>query len=866
MDELFEDESRLYHLQHEKYRKAVCVPYIDKLIEDEVMTFMQLFDEVLQDTNLVAHVMLPSTPGAKSVKGKFVKNFLRPPRFPGRKERKRKVPVGEESKKKRASLVSHSQEDATNSPADPVEFYDLSNVTTLLSDCSLLDSTTTRLTRQSSRRLKNKTDNKPVSISKKISNKDNCTLTANLSTYPYNSTLMSSPPERPAPPSFSTLDSSLPKTPPPKPTPPFVPILTKLPPPTPVPLHNAPRSSLDSASTHDPHSPASSAHDIQSLIATTHISQSTDAVVDILVTQSSAIAINEPQNSVNETPPYKPAGITCMQDSNATELFQSVMNEPEPSISPIRQPSLIQQDSLDKSSISSRRSQSRSADDIALLAPDNPVTTLTDIEYEQHTIPPAIVSIHSPFGVILTPSILESLHAPTPSKTFPLEFADSDLCVTPPSDLPLKQIAKNSSRPFIESPLLEQYPDPSHFISKYDHLSQDVSTTPINPIPMLLGVTHNLPKSTLNPRDNSPSKFHQNCSPQSHTFLSPSTSIKNSPVSKKLGRGVPIKMNTSIKCKSPATKFFTSKQPTLDMPSISHKLRHNFNSTNRPVLLSPKPTNTSLQQIPRGLVSSITDKFQVFPGERHPMGKLVTVNTFFNKRPAAPAVNTCEENRVKVEKKQDDDEKRVIKQMNQRQNMLEKKKRENIKRQQIAAERRAEIERKHKELFSQKLQSKEDKRKMWERQSQRKKKAEEERRKREEGEKKRIELSQMNASILPPVDVNASTTFNTSSFLSSVPLNDVTSYYIGDLDSEDTDDEQRPRHQIPSWATEPFLSHKLRIQCTTSTPTDQIFPPYHLLKPIELTLVFEYNGYRKTRRPYNYRTSSAHWTSPMFKS
>ena len=143
------------------------------------------------------------------------------------------------------------------------------------------------------------------------------------------------------------------------------------------------------------------------------------------------------------------------------------------------------------------------------------------------------------------------------------------------------------------------------------------------------------------------------------------------------------------------------------------------------------------------------------------------------------------------------------------------KKRENIKRQQIAAERRAEIERKHKELFSQKLQSKEDKRKMWERQSQRKKKAEEERRKREEGEKKRIELSQMNASIPPPVDVNASTTFNTSSFLSSVPLNDVTSYYIGDLDSEDTDDEQRPRHQIPSWATEPFLSYK-RIQCTTS--------------------------------------------------
>ena len=248
------------------------------------------------------------------------------------------------------------------------------------------------------------------------------------------------------------------------------------------------------------------------------------------------------------------------------------------------------------------------------------------------------------------------------------------------------------------------------------------------------------------------------------------------------------------------------------------------------------------------------------------MGKLATVNTFFNKKPVVPAVKTCEENRVKVEKKQDHDERRVIKLMNQRQSNLEKKKRENIKRQQIAAERRAEIERKHKELFSQKLQSKEDKRQIWERQSQRKKKAEEERRKREQGEKKRVELSQMNASIPAPVDVNASTTFNTSSFLSSIPLNDVTSYYMGDLDSDDTDDEQRPRHQIPSWATEPFLSHKLRIQCTTSTPTDQIFPPYHLLKPIELTLVFEYNGYRKPRRPYNYRTSSAHWTSPMFKT
>ena len=106
---------------------------------------------------------------------------------------------------------------------------------------------------------------------------------------------------------------------------------------------------------------------------------------------------------------------------------------------------------------------------------------------------------------------------------------------------------------------------------------------------------------------------------------------------------------------------------------------------------------------------------------------------------------------------------------------------------------------------------------MWERQSQRKKKAEEERRKREEGEKKKIELSQMNASIPPPVDVNASTTFNTSSFLSSVPLNDVTSYYIGDLDSEDTDDEQRPRHQISSWATE--------LSCLTNYAYSVLRPP-----------------------------------------
>ena len=864
MDKVFGDESCLNHAQHEKYRKAVCVPYIDKLIADEVMPFMQLFNEALQDSNLGAHVMLPSTPAAKSVKGKSLKNFLRPPRMPGKKGKKRKVPTGEDSKKKRASLVYHSQEDAPHTHSDTVEFYDLSSVATLLSDCSLHDLSTTRLTRQSSRRLKYKTDNKPVSTSK-------------ISTYPYNSTLMSSPPERPAPPSFSTLDSSVPKTPPPKPTPPFELMVSKLPAPAnspkPVPLDNV-RSSLESATTHDPHSPISSTHDAQSLVVSIHTSHSSDATIGMLVTRSSAIAINEPQISVN-TPLINHTGITCTQDSNTTELFQSLMNEPEHTpckaiTSPIQQPSLIQQDSLDKSSINSRQSLSRSADTIAPLPQDNPVTTLTDIEYEPTHLP-TTETIHSPVGVMLTPALLESLHAPTPSKTFPLELADSDLCITPPSDLPLRQMTKNSSRPFIESPLLEQYPEPSHFISKYDHLSQDVLTTPINPTPMLLGATHTLPKSTLNPRDNSPSRFHQNCSPQSHTFLSPSLSIKNSPTPKKHTRGVPIKMNTGIKCKSPSTKYFPSKQPTFDMPSLSHKLKHNFNSTNKPVLLSPthsiaKPSNTSLQQIPRGLVSSITDKFQVLPGETHPTGKLATVSTFFNKKPVVPAVSTCEETRVKVEKKQDDDEKRVVKLMNQRQNMLEKKKLENIKRQQIAAERRAEIERKHKELFSQKLQSKEDKRKVWERQSQRKRKAEEERRKREEGGKKRVELSQMNASIPAPVDVNASTTFNTSSFLSSVPLNDVTSYYIGDLDSEDTDDEQRPRHQIPSWATEPFISHKLRIQCTTSTPTDQIFPPYHLLKPIELTLVFEYNGYRKTRRPYNYRTSSAHWTSPMFKS
>ncbi|KAI6651520.1 hypothetical protein LOD99_5128 [Oopsacas minuta] len=875
------DNLFLNHIHHDDHLSVTVNHYVDNYIQGEVVPYKKLFDEALKDAHLGAHVMLPTTPGPKTRKAKDkLKTTLTPgvvvhqPPLPGKKSKKRKVNVGEYPKKT-ISNVTRSQDDTT---VNSDRYHELSNPTTFLSETDLSDGLSqdvsiSRFTRKSSRRGKKRgLAIKTTRVTRNSHNTDESNLKSpsTPSLYPCNSTTyMSTPPERPALPSFSTFDSSVPTSPPAKPDPPLTSAMVT------TTAHQSPEAVLSSTITQSPSTKTTSVTQPTVIMTAEHDSNTTELYISTVTELDQTLQKRDPSILQHRELPIIQQDSSILQPREPPIIQQdsSLLQPREPSIQEYssilqhRENSIIQQDSLDKSSNNSKQSQSPAItqSDIPLPLPNNPITTLTDFESEITFATPQKQSVEiadSSLTLFPSPSFVDTIPAPTPSKTFSVQkLFDSDLCLTPPFDISSKHVNKSSSRPIIQSPLLEQYPAPPRFTSKYDHLSQDNLTTPINPTPMLMGATHTIPKATFDPRNNSPSKFHKNCSPLSNTFMSPFTpNIIQRPL-----HGAPSRINLNTRCKPSPAKQLNSQPKMLDTLNVKFNrvitdnsvLQTSTNSTTQ-------ANNSSLRQIPKGLVSSITGKFQTMPGDILPGKLATTVSTFFNKKPVIPAVKTIEEARARAEQKQNEDDKRVVGLMNIKQQMLEKKKHENIKRQQIAAERRAEIERIHKEKYNQKLVNKEEKRKVWERQSQRKKKAEEERRKREEAEKKRADISQLKTTMPATGHVNTSTTFNTSSFL-TVPLNDVTSYYIDDLESDNTDDDERPRHQIPSWATEPYLSFKLRIQCTTTIPTDPIFPPHHLLKPIELTLLFEYNRYRRTRRPYNYRTSSAHWTSPMFK-
>ena len=804
------------HPSHDDYLSVTANSIIEKYSYIDIDPFMESFREALSDSTLGAHAMIPITPGANRLRG-LAGAVAHPPPLPGR-QRKRKAPAGQDSRKKIISRVIESRE--TEDISDTTTCGNDSDVTSILSDLStqeMEEVSVTRFTRHASRRGKRKrvavtrklSGVSPVTRSSSRTRTDESILDTKSSIHSdstpavsraSSTTLLSHLPDRPAPPSF--MESSAPSTPPDRPTPPDPSFLLR-----PVSQYTLPTSPV-------PVSPDDA----------TVCRESTELYLSTLATQ-------------------------CTQPISSSPM---------------------QQDSLDKSSCNSKRSLSPTPDasltpptqpHIPQTLPSNPLTPSTDPNTDSHTpydSPQSTILVaDSSLTEIHTPSFQQPVPVPTPSNTFSyLRSIESDLYISPPSDLIPRVPSNKTPRPLIQSPLLEQHPDPCRFASRYDHIPEDsTTTTPIsqNLTNILTGVTHSIHKPTHIPH-NSPSKFHQNCSPH-HTA---SNITLPTPVITRTLRAPHTRINLSTKCK-PA-KRLPSLHPVLSIPSLP--LRSQLIS---PCTKDTPVVNTSLQQIPKGLVSSIADRFQLLPGDLQ-SGKLATtVSTFFNKKPVIPTVRNSEESRAKVQQKQLQDDRRVIGLINLKHNVMDKKKQENHHRQKIVAQRRAEIDRLHKEKFNKKLESKEDKRKAWERQSIRKKNAEEERRKREELEKKRADTSQLKTT-LPLVPSSASTTFNTSSLLSTVPFNDVTSYQIDDLDSENTDDEERPRHQIPSWATEPYLSHSLRIQCTTKIDTDIVFPPHHLLQPMELTLLFEYNRYRRARRPYNYRTSSALWTSPMFKT
>ncbi|XP_033101621.1 inner centromere protein A-like [Anneissia japonica] len=82
-------------------------------------------------------------------------------------------------------------------------------------------------------------------------------------------------------------------------------------------------------------------------------------------------------------------------------------------------------------------------------------------------------------------------------------------------------------------------------------------------------------------------------------------------------------------------------------------------------------------------------------------------------------------------------------------------------------------------------------------------------------------------------------------------------YCIDDINSEDsTDDEERPRKKVPSWAQGAALRSHLIHQIRFPINLDKIFGP---IEPPDLTKVFQ-----KKRTRYLKRTSSAVWNSPIF--
>ena len=95
------------------------------------------------------------------------------------------------------------------------------------------------------------------------------------------------------------------------------------------------------------------------------------------------------------------------------------------------------------------------------------------------------------------------------------------------------------------------------------------------------------------------------------------------------------------------------------------------------------------------------------------------------------------------------------------------------------------------------------------------------------------------------------------------PLYD--NYDIEGLRSDDsTDDDECPRKQIPAWAQPQFLNTWVQNQeeevRRNMIDVTQVFPPEELLREPDLARIF-----RKKRKRFFDRTSSAHWTSPMLK-
>ncbi|XP_072017645.1 uncharacterized protein [Amphiura filiformis] len=85
-------------------------------------------------------------------------------------------------------------------------------------------------------------------------------------------------------------------------------------------------------------------------------------------------------------------------------------------------------------------------------------------------------------------------------------------------------------------------------------------------------------------------------------------------------------------------------------------------------------------------------------------------------------------------------------------------------------------------------------------------------------------------------------------------------YGISDLKSDDSsDDEEAPRKQVPSWAKGAELKAALINQYyKPPTNLEEIFPP--IMDGPDLTIIFK----KKTKR-FMTRTSSAHWSSPIWK-
>lgn len=90
-------------------------------------------------------------------------------------------------------------------------------------------------------------------------------------------------------------------------------------------------------------------------------------------------------------------------------------------------------------------------------------------------------------------------------------------------------------------------------------------------------------------------------------------------------------------------------------------------------------------------------------------------------------------------------------------------------------------------------------------------------------------------------------------------------YNISDLSSDDsTDDESCPKKRVPKWAAPTLVNRVMNDQESRVKRhpeiSDRIFPPEELLVDPDLS-----NMFKKKRKRFYVRSSSAHWTSPLMK-